>query len=75
VTFNERAARASAIETATQAAHEQLDVALQAMDYACALELQMQVDRLRRKAQQIRRRHWWRAAEHLKNDDEECVEI
>jgi hypothetical protein len=61
--LNGRAERAAAIETATQAAREQLDAALQAMDYACVLDLQMQVDRLRRRAQQIRRRRWRRAAE------------
>ena len=59
-----RAEQAAAIETATQVAHEQLDAALQALDYAGALDLQIQVDRLRRQAQQIRRRRWWQAAEY-----------
>jgi hypothetical protein len=58
-----RSERAAAIETATQAASEQLDTALQTLDYAGALDLQMQVDRLRRQAQQIRRRRWRSAAE------------
>src|SRR5262249_34697869 len=64
VTLNERAERAAAIETATRAASDQLDVALRAMDYARALTLQMQVDRLAREAQQLRRRRWRRATEH-----------
>jgi hypothetical protein len=56
MTFEERTARAAAVESEMQAARERLAVALRSMDYTGALTFQMQVDRLEREVRWLRRR-------------------